>query len=45
MAGCYSSELGVESGGVPAAAAAAVVESPITLAAAEVPYSECRTQS
>jgi hypothetical protein len=34
---------GVESGWVPAAAT--VVRSPIILAAAEVPYSECRTQS
>jgi hypothetical protein len=38
---CYS-ELGVESGGVPVATA--VVGSPIVLAA-EVPYSECQTQS
>jgi hypothetical protein len=44
VAGCVSSELGVESGWVPAAIAA-VVGLPIVLAAAEVPYSECWTQS
>jgi hypothetical protein len=41
MAGCCSSELGVESDWVPAAA---VFGSP-TVLAAKVPYSECRTQS
>jgi hypothetical protein len=35
VASCYSSELGVESGGVPTADA--VVESPIALATVEVP--------
>jgi hypothetical protein len=41
-----SSELGAESGWVPAAAAAAaVVGSPNVLAAAEVPCSECQIQS
>jgi hypothetical protein len=43
MAGCYFSELEVESGWVPAAAA--VVGSPIITAAAEVLCPECRTQS
>jgi hypothetical protein len=43
VAGCCSSELKVESGWVPAAAA--VVGSPIALVVAEIPYSECRTQS
>jgi hypothetical protein len=38
-----SSELGAESGRVPAAAA--VVESPSILVAAKVPYSECQIQS
>jgi hypothetical protein len=42
MAGRCSSELGVESGWVPAAA---VVGSPIALDVVEVPYSECWTQS
>jgi hypothetical protein len=42
VAGCCSSELGVESGWVPAAAV--VLRSP-TVLSAEVPYSECRTQS
>jgi predicted nicotinamide N-methyase len=43
VAGCCSSELGAESGWVPVAAAA--VGSLTVLAAAVVPYSECRTQS
>jgi hypothetical protein len=42
VAGCCSSELGVESGWVPVVAV--VVGSP-TVLVAKAPYSECRTQS
>jgi hypothetical protein len=43
MADCCSSELGAESGQVPAAVVA--VGSPTVLAAAKVPCSECQIQS